>query len=96
MIAGAGSYTVGTAIYASVLGAVKVSPAEGEEVLKRVEVLRKKDDQEGMAPVVVPQIGSIVIAKVINITSRTAKVDILSVDGTPVRYFKYMCATDKD
>ena len=64
MVAGNGCYTAGTEIFASVLGTVKVSPApEGRGSAKMVEVLRNKSEQS--AAQVLPQIGSIIIAKVL-------------------------------
>mmetsp|Transcript_51926 Transcript_51926/g.75993 ORF Transcript_51926/g.75993 Transcript_51926/m.75993 type:complete len:199 (+) Transcript_51926:13-609(+) len=86
MVAGAGCYTAGNAIYASILGVVTMSAApEGAGAAKVVEVLRKRDELEGATrAAVLPQIGSVVIAKVANINPKGSKVDILSVDGTPV------------
>ena len=66
LVAGPGCYCAGAEIFASVLGVVRVSPApEGQEAAKLVEVVRATQGPEGAqsAPVL-PQIGSIVIAKV--------------------------------
>ena len=64
LVAGPGCYRAGAEVFASVLGVVRVSPApEGQEAAKLVEVVRAKQGLQGAAPVL-PQIGSIVIAKV--------------------------------
>ena len=121
VVAGAGCYTAGTSVYASVLGTVEMSAApEGHSAaVQLVQVRRKKAGPDSAAPVL-PQIGSIVIAKVCravscfsvmlsraaarswtsrltqacllwlgvpqvaNINPKNARVNILSVDGTPV------------
>lgn len=84
LAAGAGCYTAGSTIYASVLGVVTRLPAHDGAGATVVEVRRTKDGEAGAAAPVPPQIGSIVIAKVTNIAAKMAKVDIMSVDGTPV------------
>jgi hypothetical protein len=64
LVAGPGCYRAGAEVFASVLGVVRVSPAPaGQEAAKLVEVVRAKQGLQGAAPVL-PQIGSIVIAKV--------------------------------
>jgi hypothetical protein len=65
VVAGAGCYTAGTSVFASVLGVLAVRPVPAGkpgEATQLVEVRRRKA-LEGAAPVL-PQIGSIVIAKV--------------------------------
>jgi hypothetical protein len=65
VVAGVGCYTAGTSVYASVLGTVEMSAAPGghSAAVQLVQVRRKKAGPDSAAPVL-PQIGSIVIAKV--------------------------------
>ena len=82
---GNGAYRRGDFIFASVVGTVRVradADGVGESRKAAIDVLRNDKNKD----TVIPKVGDIVIAKVVKITARFAKVEIAAVGSQTLRH----------